>query len=121
LKEIIREVILDIGYNSSDVGFDGASCAIINAIGKQSSDIAMGVDEAGDKELGIVFDEATSSLDNDTERAVMEVIESIGEELTVIIVAYRLTTLKNCRQIVELENGKITRMGSYTDIVDQSA
>jgi len=52
LEEIIREVILDIGYNSSDVGFDGASCAIINAIGKQSSDIAMGVDESDDKELG---------------------------------------------------------------------
>ena len=52
LEELIREVILDIGYNSSDVGFDGASCAIINAIGKQSSDIAMGVDESGDKELG---------------------------------------------------------------------
>jgi len=52
LEEVIREVILDIGYNSSDVGFDGASCAIINAIGKQSSDIAMGVDESGDKELG---------------------------------------------------------------------
>ena len=52
MEEIIREVILDIGYNSSEVGFDGASCAIINAIGKQSSDIAMGVDEAGDKELG---------------------------------------------------------------------
>jgi len=52
LEEIIREVILDIGYNSSDVGFDGASCAIINSIGKQSSDIAMGVDESGDKELG---------------------------------------------------------------------
>jgi len=52
LEEIIREVILDIGYNNSEVGFDGASCAIINAIGKQSSDIAMGVDESGDKELG---------------------------------------------------------------------
>jgi len=52
LEEIIREVILDIGYNSSEVGFDGASCAIINAIGKQSSDIAMGVDESGGKELG---------------------------------------------------------------------
>ena len=46
LEELIREVILDIGYNSSDVGFDGASCAIINAIGKQSPDIAIGVDEA---------------------------------------------------------------------------
>ena len=52
LEEIIREVILDKGYNSSDVGFDGASCAIINAIGKRSSDIAMGVDESDDKELG---------------------------------------------------------------------
>lgn len=52
LEELIRQVILDIGYNSSDVGFDGASCAVLNAIGKQSSDIAMGVDEADEKELG---------------------------------------------------------------------
>ena len=52
LEEIIRKVILDIGYNSSDVGFDGASCAVINAIGKQSSDIAMGVDETEGKDLG---------------------------------------------------------------------
>ena len=69
----------------------------------------------------IVFDEATSSLDNDTERAVMESIENLGDELTVIIVAHRLTTLKNCTQIVELEDGQITRMGSYADIVGQSA
>ena len=52
LEDLIRKVILDIGYNSSDVGFDGASCAVINAIGKQSSDIAMGVDEADGKALG---------------------------------------------------------------------
>lgn len=52
LEDLIRQVILDIGYNSSDVGFDGASCAVLNAIGKQSSDIAMGVDEADDKDLG---------------------------------------------------------------------
>ena len=52
LEEIVRGVILDVGYNSSDVGFDGASCAILNAIGKQSGDIAMGVDESGNKELG---------------------------------------------------------------------
>ncbi|MFG6562293.1 methionine adenosyltransferase [Sulfitobacter sp. 1A15299] len=52
LEDLIREVILDIGYDSSDVGFDGASCAVINAIGKQSSDIAMGVDEADGKALG---------------------------------------------------------------------
>ncbi|MBL4682347.1 MAG: methionine adenosyltransferase [Pseudomonadales bacterium] len=52
LETVCREVILDIGYNSSDVGFDGASCAIINAIGKQSPDIAMGVDESSDGEQG---------------------------------------------------------------------
>lgn len=52
LEEVVRGVILDIGYDSSDVGFDGASCAILNAIGKQSPDIAMGVEEADDKELG---------------------------------------------------------------------
>jgi len=52
LEDLIRDVILDIGYNSSDVGFDGASCAVLNAIGKQSADIAMGVDEADSKDLG---------------------------------------------------------------------
>jgi len=65
----------------------------------------------------IVFDEATSALDNDTERAVMEAIENLGDELTVIIVAHRLTTLKNCTQIVELEDGKIKRSGSYQNII----
>lgn len=52
LEDLVRQVILDIGYNSSDVGFDGASCAVLNAIGKQSADIAMGVDEANNKDLG---------------------------------------------------------------------
>ncbi len=52
LEEVVRDVILDIGYNSSKVGFDGASCAVLNAIGKQSPDIAMGVDEGADKEQG---------------------------------------------------------------------
>jgi|TARA_B110000483_G_scaffold243672_1_gene335278 S-adenosylmethionine synthetase len=52
LEEVVRGVVLDIGYDSSDVGFDGASCAILNAIGKQSGDIALGVEETNDKELG---------------------------------------------------------------------
>ena len=51
-EQITRDVILDIGYDSSDVGFDGASCAILNALGKQSPDIAMGVDESTDHEQG---------------------------------------------------------------------
>ena len=52
LENIVRGVVLDIGYNSSKVGFDGASCAVLNAIGKQSGDIAVGVDETDSKEQG---------------------------------------------------------------------
>ncbi len=52
LEDLVRAVILDIGYDSSKVGFDGASCAVLNGIGKQSPDIAMGVDESDDKEQG---------------------------------------------------------------------
>ncbi|MDG1114081.1 MAG: methionine adenosyltransferase [Pseudomonadales bacterium] len=51
-EQVTRNVILDIGYDSSDVGFDGASCAVLNALGKQSPDIAMGVDEFDDHEQG---------------------------------------------------------------------
>ncbi|MEO0437855.1 MAG: methionine adenosyltransferase [Pseudomonadota bacterium] len=52
LEDVVRGVVLDIGYDSSEVGFDGASCAVLNAIGKQSHDIAMGVDEGQEKEQG---------------------------------------------------------------------
>ncbi|MEE3320684.1 MAG: methionine adenosyltransferase [Pseudomonadota bacterium] len=68
LEDIVRQVILDIGYDSSDKGFDGASCAVLNGIGKQSADIAIGVDEAEDKEMGagdqgLMFGFATSETD----------------------------------------------------------
>ena len=52
LEDIIRKVIVDIGYDSSALGFDGRSCAVLNAIGKQSRDIAQGVDSSEDKEQG---------------------------------------------------------------------
>ncbi len=65
----------------------------------------------------IIFDEATSALDNETEQAVMESIESLGNELTILIIAHRLTTLKNCTQIVELADGGIKRTGTYQDII----
>jgi len=52
VEELVRKVVCDIGYDHGDIGFDGNSCAVINAIGKQSADIAMGVDESESHEQG---------------------------------------------------------------------
>ena len=67
----------------------------------------------------IIFDEATSALDNETEQAVMQSIETLGQDLTILIIAHRLTTLKNCDQIVELGDGGIKRIGTYDEIVSK--
>ena len=52
VEAIVREVVRDIGYDSSEMGFDWASCAVLQAIGKQSPDIAQGVDNQATKILG---------------------------------------------------------------------
>ncbi len=52
VEEIVRKTVLEIGYTDSSMGFDGASCAVINAIGKQSPDIAQGVDRDSEKQQG---------------------------------------------------------------------
>ena len=66
----------------------------------------------------IIFDEATSALDNETELVVMESLESLGSELTILIVAHRLTTLKNCDQIIEIVNNNIVHIAKYDDLID---
>ena len=69
----------------------------------------------------IIFDEATSALDSETELAVMEAIDGLSQDLTLLIIAHRISTLKNCTQIVELGNGSIRRSGSFEDVVNQAA
>ena len=64
----------------------------------------------------LVLDEATSALDNRTEGEVMESIEALDRQLTVILIAHRLTTVRNCDRIVVLEQGRICAVGSYGDL-----
>lgn len=65
----------------------------------------------------IVFDEATSALDNNTEEEVMNTIQNMESNITIFIIAHRLTTLKNCDLIIELVNGEIKRVGNYSQII----
>ena len=65
----------------------------------------------------IIFEETTSAVDNETEQAVMQAIEGLSAELTILIIAHRLTTLKNCSQVVELGNAGVLRVGSYQNLV----
>ncbi len=52
VEKLVRQVVLDIGYDNSDVGFDGNSCRVVNELGEQSSDIAQGVDRVAPEEQG---------------------------------------------------------------------
>ncbi len=65
----------------------------------------------------LVFDEATSALDYQTEDSVMDAIRDLGRDLTILVVAHRLPTLRFCDLIVEIENGRVSRHGSYDQIV----
>jgi ABC-type multidrug transport system fused ATPase/permease subunit len=65
----------------------------------------------------IVFDEATSALDSATEQEVMSQIDSFNDKLTVIIIAHRISTLKNCTTILELKDGKLIEHGNYEQLI----
>ena len=61
----------------------------------------------------LVFDEATSALDNATEQSVMDAIEGLSSDLTILLIAHRLTTVRRCDTIVELEHGRVVAQGTY--------
>lgn len=65
----------------------------------------------------IIFDEATSALDNNTESEVMRTIYALKDNLTILLIAHRVTTLQNCNKIVKLNNGEIEAIGSYSEVI----
>jgi ABC-type multidrug transport system fused ATPase/permease subunit len=68
----------------------------------------------------IVLDEATSALDAETEKAVAETLESLGGEVTLVIVAHRLATIRHCDEVVFLENGRIAARGTFEEVREQA-
>ncbi len=68
----------------------------------------------------LVLDEATSSLDTVTERSVMDAIEGLDRELTVLVIAHRLSTVMRCDTIVQLERGRIVAQGTYDELLESS-
>lgn len=64
----------------------------------------------------LVFDEATSALDSETERSVMQAIDELDRDLTVVMIAHRLTTLQKCDTIIELSHGEVLRQASYEQV-----
>jgi ATP-binding cassette subfamily B protein len=68
----------------------------------------------------LVFDEATSALDNATEQSVMDSIDALDRDLTILIVAHRLTTVQHCDIIVELEGNKVVATGTYDELLERS-
>ena len=68
----------------------------------------------------LVFDEATSALDNATEQSVMDAIEELSSDLTILLIAHRLTTVRRCDTIVELEHGHVVAQGTYEQLLECS-
>ena len=68
----------------------------------------------------LVFDEATSALDTLTEQAVMDAIENLGRDLTILLIAHRITTIRRCDRIIELNRGRLVAEGSYDQLLRES-
>lgn len=98
------------GYNS-DVGERGVK---ISGGQKQRIGLARAIYKGA---TFLVLDEATSALDDDTEAEVMKSINTLSSDITIVMVAHRLSSLKNCSHILKLDRGRISKIGSYEELL----
>ena len=103
---------------------DGLPQGFATAVGERGVRLSggqrqrIGIARALYKEASVlVLDEATSALDDETEASVMAAVDALGEELTVILIAHRLSTVANCDRIYRLAGGRIVAAGSYREVV----
>ena len=112
LHEFVTEQ-LSHGYNST-VGEKGVR---LSGGQRQRIGIARALYHSPDL---IIMDEATSALDNITENAVMKAVENMANQMTIILIAHRLTTVQSCDVIYLLENGQIKASGTYEELLEKS-
>ena len=65
----------------------------------------------------LVLDEATSALDSETEKGVMAAVDRLHGTKTIVIVAHRLSTVSNCDMLYRLENGRVTQVGTFSEVM----
>ena len=81
----------------------------------------VGIARALYKDASLLFlDEATSALDSGVESSLIKSINNIDKEITIFMIAHRLTTLENCNKIIQLEAGKIKKIGTYEQVILQN-
>ena len=69
----------------------------------------------------LILDEATSALDNLTKKAVMDAVHNLGQAKTIIMIAHRLSTVRDCNSIIMIERGQIVAQGPYADLLGKNA
>ena len=69
----------------------------------------------------LILDEATSALDNQTEQAVMDAVKKLGKDITIILIAHRLNTVKNCDIIFKFEKGELINQGKFDEVIDSNS
>ena len=66
----------------------------------------------------LILDEATSALDNQTEQAVMDAVNNLGKDITIILIAHRLGTVKKCDKVFLLEKGELKNEGTFDELIN---
>ena len=110
----VHEFVNDLPKGWNTVVGDGG----INLSGGQKQRIAIARAVLGNPDI-LIFDEATSALDNVSERHIQEAMETLMQSHTVIIVAHRLSTIKNVDRIMVFEKGNIVEEGTYTELAEK--
>ena len=120
IKKVSSKACLDEFIESLPNKYDtivGESGVILSGGQKQRLAIARALIQ---KTKIILFDEATSTLDNETQADIQKAIANLKDEYTIIIIAHRLSTIVNCDKIMVLEDGKISAQGTHSELLKNS-